>query len=190
MVFGSLFGKRKKRSPAPDAGSLGDSVKEARIGDVFTVTGLSLEYEDSYLIVEKMNRYESASGEWFEILGVDGDKQLWVQWSGGGGLFVTANAGAKPVGLNQVGVTEDDLIRMDDEHSIDNHIDYEGVRYSYKNSSEAAYYQDNKGEGEGYYLWEFSAEEKVLSIDKWEGMPFQAFVSDVVPPESITVYKR
>ena len=48
----------------------------------------------------------------------------------------------------------------------------------------------NRGEGEGYYLWEFTGDEKVLSIDKWEAMPFQAFVSDVVPPESITVYKR
>lgn len=189
-MFGSLFRKRKKRAPTPEAGSLGDSVKDARVGDVFTITGLSVEYDDSYFIVEKLNRYESASGEWHEILGADGEKKLWVQWSGDGGLFVTANADAKPLSLNQVGVTEDELIRMDDEHSIDNHIDYEGVRFSYRNSSEAAYYQDNRGEGEGYYLWEFTGEEKVLSIDKWEGMPFQAFVSDVVSPESITVYKR
>ena len=48
-MFGSLFRKRKKRPSAPE--SVGDSIREARNGDVFTITGLSMEYEDSYFIV-------------------------------------------------------------------------------------------------------------------------------------------
>ena len=189
-MFGSLFKRKRRRDPATDASSLGDSIKDARVGDVFTIEGLAADYEDSYLIVEKLNRYKSASGEWYELLGVDGEKRLWVQWSDGGGLFVTANAEAPGMGLTQLGITEQQLIKMDEEHSVDNYITFEGTRYQYTNSSEALFYQDDRGEGEGYYLWEFAGEDKVMSVDKWEGTPFQAYISDVVPSESIIIYKR
>ena len=189
-MVGRLFGRRKKRPSGSATDSLGDTVREARAGDVFTITGLSPEYEDSYLIVEKMNRYESYAGESYELLGVEGDKRLWVQWSDEGGLFVTAMADDEPRGLKQLGVTEDQLARMDDEQSIDNYVTHDGAQYFYKNSGEAGYFQDNTGDGEGFYLWEFAGEDKVLSVVKWEGMPFRVYVSDVVSPDSISVYKR
>ena len=191
-MVGSLFRGRKKKPSGLAASSPIDSIKEAGVGDVFTITGLSIEYEDSYLIIEKMNRYASSSGEWHELLGVDGEKRLWVQWSDGGGLFVTATGDNRPVGLKQLGITRDKLIRMDEEHSLDNFLTYDGTRYNYRNSGEAFYFQDNLGEGEGYYLWEFEGEDgsKMLTVDKWEGTPFQVYVSDVVSPDNITVYKR
>ena len=187
-MLDSLFGRRKKKPPA--SSSLGETIKDAGVGDVFTVTGLSLDYEESYFIVAKKNRYESFSGRSYELLGVDGDHRLWVHWSDEGGLFVSAMAERKPTGLEGVGLTEDDLVRMDDQHSIDNSVTHEGVQFHYKNSGEAFLYQDNGPDGEGFYLWEFAGDDKMLSIDKYEGMPFQGFVSDVVPPDSVTVYKR
>lgn len=189
-MFGALFRRQKKKPSTTASSSLGDSIKEASVGDVFTVTGLSMEYDESYFIIEKMNRYESSSGGWHELLGVDGDNRLWVQWSDQGGLFVTANAEGRPMGLSQLGVTEDELIRMDEEQSIDRYITCEGTQYYYRSSGEAFFFQDGRGEGEGYYLWEFVAEDKVLAIDKWEGMPFQGYVSDVVSPDDIALYKR
>ena len=45
-------------------------------------------------------------------------------------------------------------------------------------------------DGAGFYLWEFAGEDKALSIDKWEGAPFQAYMSEVLSPDSFTVYKR
>ena len=81
---------------------------------------------------------------------------------------------------------------MDEEHSIDNYITYEGTRLQYRNSSEAAYFEDNKGDGEGFYLWEFAGADdgKVVAVAKYEEMPFQVYVSEVVPADSITLYKR
>ena len=187
-MLDSLFGRRKKKPPA--SSSLGETIKDAGVGDVFTVTGLSLDYEESYFIVEKKNRYESFSGRSYELLGVDGDHRLWVHWSDEGGLFVSAMAERKPTGLEGLGLTEDDLVRMDDQHSIDNSVTHEGVQFHYRNSGEAFFYQDNGADGAGFYLWEFAGEDKMLSIDKSEGMPYQGYVSDVLSPDSITVYKR
>ena len=187
-MLGSLFGRRKKKPPV--SSSLGDTVRDAGVGDVFTVTGLSPEYEESYFIVEKKNRYESFSGTSYELLGVEGDHRLWVHWSDEGGLFVAAMAEGKPSGLTGLGLTEGELDRMDKQHSIDNSVTYEGVQFHYQNSGEAFFYQDNGADGAGFYLWEFAGEDKMLSIDKSEGMPYQGYVSDVLSPDSITVYKR
>ena len=191
-MFGSIFRKSRKRPSGSASSSLGESIKEASVGDVFTITGLSIEYEDSYFIVEKIDRHESGSGKWHELLGLDGDKKLWVQWSDDGGLFVTATPDRRPMGIKQLDLASDDLVRLDEEQSVDDYVTYEGTRYYYKHSNEAYYYKDNSGDGVGYYLWEFMGEgdDKVLSIHKWEETPFEVYLSEVVSPDSISLYKR
>lgn len=191
-MFRSLFGKKKGKRPAPSQNlSLNDSIKDARVGDVFSIQGLSLEYDDIYFYLERIDRYESPGGVWYELSGVDGDNRVWVEWSEGHELFVTASDNRRPVGLSSIGLGEEELIRLDEENSIDNHVTVEGRRYSYRTSSEALYFKDNRGEGEGFYLWDFMAEDelRVLSVSKWEGMPFEAFFSEVVSPDSVTLYK-
>ena len=188
-MFKSLFGKKK---PKRDAAPTIETIRDARVGDVFTVTGLELEFEDSYFIIENLNRYASQQSEWYELLGVDGDARLWLTYSGGGDMYVTATVEDRAMGLSQIGVTEDDLVRMDNEHAIDNSVSLDSDVFHYKNSGEVFFFEDNRGEGQGHYLWEFESEDgsRVLSIDKWEGRPFHAYVSDVVPAENIAVYGR
>lgn len=188
-MFKSLFGRKK---PKRDAAPVIETIRDARVGDVFTVTGLELEYDDSYFIIEKLNRYASENSEWYELLGVDSDARLWLSYSGSGDLFVTATPDERALGLSQIGVTEDDLVRMDNENAIDNSVSFDGNTFHYKNSGEAFFFEDNRGEGHGHYMWEFEAddESRVLSVDKWEGRPFHAYVSDVVPAENVAVYGR
>ena len=196
-----LFGTRKKqRTPDLRQTSLDAGIRDARVGDEVSIVGLTEGYDDVYrtierrdnFVIERVNRYESAAGEWFELIGVDEERRLWIEWADEGELFVTATTDRTPLGLSTVGLTEDKLIRMDEEHSIDNSITYEGARYLYKNSNEVNYFQDNLDEGEGFYLWDFVSEEKsrALSVVKWEGAPFQVFISQIIPPGNITVYKR
>ena len=188
-MFGSLFGKKKKPS---GPSSPGDSIKDVVVGDVFTIADLSIEYEESYFIIEKLNRYVSAGGEWYELLGVDRDQRLWLYWSDQGGLSITVMVDERPLGLSSLGLEDDDLVRMDEEQSIDNSVTIDGERYYYRYSAEAFYYQDNTGKGEGFYFWDFASEDgdKILSVDKWEALPFQGHISVVVPTESVSVYKR
>lgn len=188
----SLFGKGKKRkgagatSPAQD-----DSVRAAKIGDVLSVQGFSLEYDDLFFYVEKIHRYTSAADTWYELTCVDGDAHIWIDWTDGYDLFVTATDDPDPVGLAGIGLTEEQLVELDEENSLDNSIEVEGDRYDYRNSSEVTFYQDNRGQGKEFYHWDFLREDgdRVLSVSKWEGRPFEAVFSDVIAPESIKLYK-
>ena len=191
-MFRSLFGRRsRKRPPISQNPSPNDSIKDAKVGDVISVQGLSLEYDDIYFFLERIDRYETPGGVWHELLGVDGDNRIWVEWSDGYELFVTASDNRQPVGLSSIGLNEEELVRLDEENSIDNHITVEGRRYSYRTSSEALYFKDNRGEGDGFYLWEFMAEDesRVLSVSKWEGMPFEAYFSEVISPDNVSLYQ-
>jgi len=104
---------------------------------------------------------------------------------------VTATGNRRPVGLSAIGLTEEDLIRLDEENSIDNFIDVDNERYLYRSSSEALYFKDNRGQGDGFYLWEFISEgdQRVLAITKWEGLPFESYFSEVISPENVILYK-
>ena len=178
---------------------LDDSIRNAQVGDEVAIFGLTEGFGDVYrtierrdsFVVEQKNRYESDAGEWSEVIGGDGEMRFWVEWAEEDELFVTAATNKKPMGLASVGLTEKKLIQMDEEHSIDNHFTYEGTRYSYKNSQEVTYYEDEEGDGEEFYLWDFVSQEekRVLSVVKWEGVPFQVFISEVVPPGKISVLK-
>ena len=152
VVMSGIFPPSTRERP-PESSGLGDTVKDARVGDVFTVSDLSIEYEESYFIIEKLNRYESSVGRWYEVLGADGDKKLWLQWSDDGGLHVSAMADGRPMGLSRLGLVEAQLVKMDDDQSIDNSFTYEDTRFHYQFSGEAQYYQDDRGSGEGFYLW-------------------------------------
>jgi len=199
-MFKSPFKKRmKQRTMQPARAVLNDSIRNAQVGDEVALFGLTEGFGNVYrtierrdcFVVEQKNRYESVAGEWFEVIGEDGDRRFWVEWAEEDELFVTATTNKKPMGLAAVGLTEKKLIQMDEENSIDNHFTHEGTRYSYKNSQEVIYYEDEEGDGEGFYLWDFVSQEekRVLSVVKWEGVPFQVFISEVVPPGKISVLK-
>ena len=201
-MFRTLFKKGKKQRTSQLARPvLDDSIMNPQVGDEIAIFGLTEGFDDVYrtierrdsFVVEQKNRYESDAGEWFEVIGEDGERRFWVEWAEEDELFVTATTNKRPMGLASVGLTEEKLIQMDEENSIDNHFTYDGTRYHYKNSHEVIYYEDEDedGGGEGFYLWDFVSQEerRVLSVVKWEGVPFQVFISEVVPPGKISVLK-
>lgn len=188
----SLFGRgRKKRRDAPGGPPLDESIRAARTGDVVSISGLSPEYEDRYFFIERVHRYSSAADTWYELLCVDGDTRLWVDWTDGYDLSVTITEDSGPSGLNRTGLDEEDLIRLDEEHSIDNYVTIDGDDYHYRNSAETLFFQDNRGAGDAFYQWDFIREQgdRVLAVSKWEGKPFEVVFSEVISPDLITLYK-
>lgn len=188
----SIFGKGKKKVGGSSGNaSQDDSIRTAKVGDVVSISGMRLEYDDLYFFIEKIDRYATDSETWYELLCVEGENQVWLDWSDGYELAITATDDPDPVGLGSIGTTEDELIHLDEEHSIDNYIEVEGEKYYYRNSAEVLFYQDNRGQGEGFYNWDLVQEdgERVLSITKWEGKPFEATFSEVISPDRIVLYK-
>ena len=192
-LFGRLTGRSNNRPSGTTARlAVDNSIRAAQVGDVVVVQGLHLDYDDAYLLVEQLHRYAGSGIEWRELVAGDAQRRVWLEWSGdGNNLFVTATTDRRPVGLDAIGLTEDDLIALDAEHSIDNGVVIEERRYSYRNSFEAFYYPgDRPGAGEGFYMWEFLADDgrDMLAITKFEGIPFEAHFSEIIDPDSVLLY--
>ena len=145
--------RREPVAPAPD-----ESIRSARVGDVLTISGYSVEYDDRLFFIERIHRYSSPSDTWYELLCVEGDDRLWVDWTDGRELSVTVTEDTGPSGLTATGLTEEDLIQLDEEHSIDNYVTIDGDNYYYRNSAEVLFFQDNRGPGDAYYQWDFLRE--------------------------------
>ena len=186
-----MFGRGKKRQDRDSSPPQDDTIRAATVGDVLTISGLGPEYEDRYFFVERRHRYTSGSDSWYELVCADGDTQVWIDWTEGYDLSVSATADPEPIGLGGIGLTEDDLIALDEQHSIDNYIIVEGENYYYRNSSEVFFYRDGKGPGDAFYYWDFISERglRSLSITKWEGRPFEVIFSEVLSPDNVTLYK-
>lgn len=187
----SLFGKgRRRREPVNQR--IESSISDARVGDVVVIQGLALEYDDSYFVVEALHRYGGSGIIWHELVVADAENRVWLEWSEDeSGLFVTATDDRRPVGLETIGLSENDLMAMDDRRSIDRSIVVDGLRFVYRNSFEAFFFRDNRPTGgEGFYMWEFLSEDeqRTLAITKFEGVPFEAHFSEIIPPENVHLY--
>ena len=186
----SLFGRGKKRrepvGPAPD-----ESIRSARVGDVLTISGYSVEYDERLFFIERIHRYSSPSDTWYELLCADGDTRLWIDWTDGRDLSVTVTEDTGPMGLTGTGLTEDDLIQLDEEQSIDNYVTIDGDIYYYRNSAQVLFFQDNRGQGDAFYQWDFSKEQgdAVLTVTKGEGRPFEVVFSEGISIESLNLYQ-
>ena len=123
-MFRTLFKKGKKQRTSQLARPvLDDSIMNPQVGDEIAIFGLTEGFDDVYhtierrdsFVVEQKNRYESDAGEWFEVIGEDGERRFWVEWAEEDELFVTATTNKRPMGLASVGLTEEKLIQMDEE---------------------------------------------------------------------------
>ena len=187
----SLFGRGRKR-PQTGGAPVETTIREARVGDVVVIQGLALEYDDCFFVVENVHRYGGNGIIWFELVVADADNRVWLEWSDDGtDLFITATDDRRPVGLESIGLTESALMQMDEQRSIDRSIVVDGLRFVYRNSFEAFYFRDNRpSDGEGFYMWEFLSEDeqRTLAITKFEGVPFEAHFSEIIPPENVHLY--
>lgn len=171
------------------------SIKSAEPGDLISVSGisnLSKDYKDLVFEIQRINRYESDGETWYEYLGKIGDQPYWIEWEEDDDLQITGTDTKDPMKLSEIETTEEELARMDDEESRDNYIFFNGKKFFYESSIEAVYFKDNGKKGEGFYVWDFISEnnEEVITVEKWEGEPFEVYLSYVIPPDQITVSKR
>ena len=186
-----LTGKRdddnpSSRSEQRDVGSSPD-IFDAAIGDVIKIRNAGPGYSSAEFVVERKDRYEFESEQWYELTGMNGDKRAYLEIHTAGDI--TFDLGLD-LTINDLGITEDDLIRFDEEESESNSVQYDDKKWKYDSSREVGYFEG--GQGEGFYSWEFSSDsgEQLLSVEKWEGVPFEVGISKIVRASDISVYRN
>lgn len=187
-----IFKKKSKKSPSPPPQDLSNlRITDARAGDVLSIQGAGDDVEDLQFTVDRRNRYQSGNETWYEVSGIYHGRRIFVGYYEDDELEVTANLESRKLTLQDLGITEEDLVRMDEEQSRSNTVAYAGQRWSYSKSHEISYFRDGQGNGEGYYSWEFDSEDgkQELCIEKWEGEAFEAMVARRMHPDDCRVFR-
>lgn len=119
-----------------------------------------------------------------------GTRKLTVEWSiEGGDLYVVAGYEKGQPKLRDLGLTEDDLVRFDDDE--EGKFKWGGTTWYYEYSGEVDYFEDDGHEAETYYAWEFESddESRYLSIERWpRDRGFGVYVTYAIDPERIEVF--
>ena len=187
-----MFGKKKGRRPSASEAQRDDSIRSAGVGDVVVIPGFSPTFDDATFLIESKSRLESDFGNSYELAAVDGDRKVSIEWSNGDELSILVTEHGETIQLSEIGVDEDALVRMDNEKSTENFVQYQGQQYLYRNSYEVSYFKDSGSHMEGFYMWDFGSEDEqqAISVVKWEGMPFEVYASVTVSPHVVRVYRK
>lgn len=158
-------------------------------GDVVVFSGDDL--HKASLTVESINRYQGSSGEWLEAVGLcqgerrhidiikDDELEYWLQVEG-------------DISLESLDLNEQQLIAFDNERNRSNSVNYQSEQFHYERSGEIYYWRHSFGQAQGYYQWEFSSTNgrQSLAIEKWEGEPFNAYLSERIPISQIAIFRQ
>jgi len=181
--------KSKVKQPSLESSSLANpTIKDARSGDTIILSGASENYEDVSFTVDRVNRYEVDSDSWYELSGLWSGKRIFLEWCEDDELEVGIQR-KTGLGIEDIGITEEDLTRMDDQRSRSNFIEYDGQKWYYRESSEVGYFKDDGPEGEGFYMWQFESDDFQLFVEKYEADPFDVGISEKINPSRIKVFR-
>lgn len=189
LFYMAMRKKSKVKQPSLESSSLANpTIKDARSGDTIILSGASENYEDVSFTVDRVNRYEVDSDSWYELSGLWGGKRIFLEWCEDDELEVGIQR-KTGLGIEDIGITEEDLTRMDDQRSRSNFIEYDGQKWYYRESSEVGYFKDDGPEGEGFYMWQFESDDFQLFVEKYEADPFDVGISEKINPSRIKVFR-
>ena len=164
-------------------------------GALVRVLNASPDYEDLTFQVERIHRYEWGREKWYELAGRSPHGEIALEFQEDDGLSIYLALGKshriEEVQTQGATLTEDDLVRFDEERSSGNTVQFDDRAFRYEASHEVGFFEDGVGEGEGFYVWDFEGDDgkKSLSIEKWEGEAFEVFLTDIVDPSDVQVFR-
>lgn len=123
---------------------------------------------ETYVVTR--HRYDDGGAPWFELVCQHGRRELLVEYFyTGSRLVITGGFEDENPSLTDLGLTEADLVRFDEDEK--GSFTWDGTTWLYEESGEVNYYADARGNGEAYYGWTFVSEDghRNLSVEKWEG---------------------
>ncbi len=165
------------------------SIADARRGDAVTVLGASEDFDDLHFTIDRVSTYRRGEERWGEISGITKNRRIFVEWHDDDEITVLLRR-ADDLKLADLGIGDEDLARFDGEESRENQVVYDGDRYDYSFSGEVLYSRDGADE-EGFYAWDFEGRGAlVVWVEKWQGEPFVAGVSERIPPHNVTIYRK
>lgn len=185
-----------KKDPPPPVKRVEDlanlKITQARVGDNVSVSGAGDEFSDLDFTIDRRHRYESGGDVWYEYTGMYRNRRVYLTVFETDEIEVYGVLDGRNFEIREIGLSEEDLTGMDQEQNPANYFEYDNKRWYYLLSREVGFFENGQGEGEGFYNWEFKEDGdtgRFLSIQKWEGRPFEAQISRRISADLITIFR-
>ena len=188
-----ILRKKKQTKPTESIEALTDlRVTDAQVGDSISISGAGDDYEDLNFDVDRKHRYDSGGDESFELSGLYRGRRGFLEVSQDDQISVVLYAGNVKPELHDLGLSEEDLTRMDQNQDRAEVCQYDGSRWNFQESGEVHFFREAGSTGEGFYSWEFWEESgaRVFSVQKWEGAPFEVSLGRVVNADDVHVFRH
>ncbi|MBC8165617.1 MAG: DUF4178 domain-containing protein [Bryobacteraceae bacterium] len=178
---------------APPPAPIGANVdlQQAKPGDSISIPGAADDFSDVDFTVDRRSAYESLNRRWTDLSGEWRGSRVYLEVHPGVDPEVMAIVSPRKFTLPDLGISEDDLKDMDARQDPTTFVTFEGKQFLFEASREVGYFENETGEGEGLYRWLFheTGSNRLISIEKWEGEPFDVRLAQRLNPRDITVFR-
>mgnify|MGYP001261044213 CR=1 FL=1 len=188
--------QKKEREAAREAAVTGANIKNditgVGSGGVLAIPHFTPgEHGTFETYVKSRNRYaQDGRGQWFELICECKGRNVLVEWQKDGkDLYVTAGYEDENPSLDDLKLTESDLIKFDEGQRKD--FSWGGLTWTYEQSCERTYFEGDGQSGDGFYAWEFttSDESQYITIEKYEGDDgFEVYHQHRIDASQVNVY--
>lgn len=181
----------KPPAPPPPKNAAELSIADANVGDSIVIHGAGDSFADLSFTVDRRDRYEANGESWYELSGRYRGRRVFVEVVQDDDIEVLVNLANDDLTLADLSLTEQDLIRFDETQDRGQGFSFRNSRWNLDWSGEIGYFKDGGSEGEGYYNWDFAEQggNRTLSVEKWEGDPFEVIVSRRVNADDVEVFR-
>ena len=190
MFFSGRNGStRVDPSKLEDLSSL--QVTNARTGDTLSVVGVGDEFEDLDFSVDRRATVECGPRRWTELSGLYRNRRVYLEVQDGDEIQVLGWLDGRQFTLDQLTLSEEDLAEIDRRQNPADYFEFDGKTWKYRWSREIGIFGERDMAGTGCYAWRFSEDEgtRVLSVRKFAGQPFYAYLAAKINAGDITVYR-
>jgi len=186
-----MFFDRKSKPDSPQEDLANLKITEARVGDTLSVPGAALDFSDIDFTVDRLDAYEAGNRRWIELSGMWRDRRVYLEVHNEDVTTVLGNFDARRITLDELGLSEDDLARIDERQNPADFFDWDGKFWLYRFSREIGMFRARDTLGSGFYCWQFQEQDakRFLSVRKSEGQPFTASLWVNLEPADITVFR-
>jgi hypothetical protein len=194
IVLVQLFKKpappaSRPSAPPPDLGHLQPT--DARAGDVLSIAGAGDAMTDLDFTADRFTRVEAGAHRWIEVSGPYRERRVALRAGGFEDLEVALHSDPRPLSLEDLGLSEEDLSEMDERQNTGDSFAFDGKTWLYRLSREARAWRGDGAPSAGFYYWEFHEQggRGLLAIRKLEGEPFAVTRYAAIPAGDVTIYR-
>ena len=191
MFFKHSNGSTRHVDPAQLEDLANLKITDAKPGDTLSIVGVGDEFADLDFTVDRRAMVEAGQKRWTELSGMYRDRRVTLQVHNDDQVEVHGWFSGAQLTLDQLGLSEDDLAEIDQRQNPADNFEFDGKVWMYRWSREIGTFRDDEMQGSGSYCWNFQQQNGnlFLTVQKFEGQPFGAFVAQKVNPGDITVYR-